>query len=259
VSDALAPQMAVLARRSFVRTLRQPAYVAAPLVFPLALLALNSAGLHPATNLPGIPTHSFLAFALAVPFVQGALFSAINTGSDLARDIQTGFLSRLSLTPLRGVALLGGYLGGVTALGVVQGVVYVLVGVACRVHYAAGAGGIAMLLVLSALVALAFGTLGALIALRTGSGESVHGLFPLLFAMLLLSSMNLPRNLIEADWFRWLATVNPVSYLLEGIRSLIVVGWDWQALGLAAACGLGVTAVGLALAGVALRTRMTRT
>ena len=62
--------------------------------------------------------------------------------------------------------------------------------------------------------------------MRTGSGEAVQGLFPAFFVFLFLSSMAIPRNLMSVDWFRWFATVNPVSYLIEGVRSLIVVGWD---------------------------------
>ena len=63
------------------------------LIFPLFLLAVNSGGLKDATNLPGFPTDSYLTFALAVPFMQGALFSVMNAGTDLARDIETGFLN----------------------------------------------------------------------------------------------------------------------------------------------------------------------
>jgi ABC-2 type transport system permease protein len=111
--SALATQVGAVAERSVRRTLRQPANVIPPLVFPVALLAVNAAGLRPSTELPGFPTSSFLAFALAVPFIQGALFSTMIAGTDLARDIQTGFLSRLSLTPLRGSALLAGHLSGI--------------------------------------------------------------------------------------------------------------------------------------------------
>ena len=53
-------------------------------------MLVNAAGLEPSTLLPGFPTDSFLAFALAVPFIQGALFATMNAGTDLARDIQTG-------------------------------------------------------------------------------------------------------------------------------------------------------------------------
>ena len=63
-----------------------------------------------------------------------------------------------------------------------------------------------------------------------------------MFAALFLSSMSLPRNLIETDWFRTVATYNPVSYMLEGIRSLVIEGWDGEALALGVACAGGVAA-----------------
>ena len=257
--SSFAVQVAHLGRRSIVRTARQPANIAFALVFPLALLAVNSGGLEPATRIPGFPTDSFVAFWLAVPFVQGALFSTMNAGTDLARDIQTGFLNRLGLTPMRGAALIAGQLVGVVVLGIVQAVFYLSVGLLVGVDVEAGLGGAAVLLGLAALYALGFGAVGTYMALRTGSGEAIQGLFPLLFAFLFISSMNMPRELIEIDWFRTVAGVNPVSYMLEGIRSLILTGWDGQALLLAVAVALGVAAAGLVGSAFALRTRLTRT
>ena len=89
MSERFVEQVGQLARRSVVRTARQPANVVFPLVFPLLLLSVNSTGLQSATQLPGFPTDSYFAFALAVPFMQGALFATMNAGTDLARDIQT--------------------------------------------------------------------------------------------------------------------------------------------------------------------------
>jgi ABC-2 type transport system permease protein len=255
---ALGEQTAQLARRSVVRTARQPANVIGPLVFPLLLLAVNAGGLDQADQLPGFPAESFLPFALAVPFIQGALFATMNAGTDLARDIQTGFLNRLSLTPMRSIALLSGQLGGIAVMGIVQALVYLTVGLAVGVRLESGVAGAGVLLLLSALIALAFGSLGAFAALRTGSGEAVQGLFPVLFVGLFISSMNMPRNLIEIDWFRALATVNPVSYLIECVRSLIIIGWDAQALALGFGLAGLIMVVSLALASAALRTRLTR-
>jgi ABC-2 type transport system permease protein len=244
-------QVLLLARRSVVRTWRQPAAIVFPLVFPMLLLAVNSGGLRAETHLPGFPTHSFVAFALAVPFIQGALFATMNAGTDLARDIETGFLNRLSLTPLRGAALLAGQLGGVIVLGVVQACFYLVVGFAAGVRPKAGVAGVVLLLVFAALIALAFGALGAWAALRTGSAEAVQSLFPVFFVFLFISSMNIPRNLIATTWFRYAATLNPVSYLLECVRSLIISGWDGQALAL----GFGI----VALIGVSALTLAART
>jgi ABC-2 type transport system permease protein len=251
-------QVVHLAARSVVRTSRQPASVIAPLTFPLLLLAVNSGGLKAETHLPGFPTSSFLAFALAVPFVQGALFATMNAGTDLARDIQTGFLSRLSVTPMRGIAVLAGQLGGVVTLGFIQGCVYLAVGLICGVHIAAGPLGVVVLLLFMVLISLGFGSLGAFAALKTGSGEAVQGLFPVFFVFLFLSSMNIPRNLIQTTWFRWVATVNPVSYLLEFVRSVVIDGWNREALALGFGVSLVIIAVGLTLSTRALRTRLDR-
>jgi ABC-2 type transport system permease protein len=252
-------QVGALAGRSVRRTFRQPAIAVPPLVFPVALMLVNSAGLEPSTLLPGFPTDSFLAFALAVPFIQGALFATMNAGTELARDIQSGFLNRLSLTSLHGSALLGGHLAGVVVLGLIQSAFYIAVGLVVGVDIAAGAGGILVLLLFSALVALGFGALGAFLALRTGTGEAVQGMFPLLFVFLFISSMNTPRDLIAIDWFRWVATANPVSYLIECVRSLIITGWDARALALGFGLAAAITVVSLALASWALTQRMTRT
>jgi ABC-2 type transport system permease protein len=252
-------QVLLLAQRSVVRTLRQPAMVFPSVFFPLLLLSINSSGLNSATLLPGFPADSYFQFAIAIPFIQGALFSAMSAGTNVANDIETGFLNRLSLTPLRRVALMLGQLTGILALGLIQAVTFLVVGIAFGEGLAAGVGGVPVLILLSLTISLAFGCIGAFVALRTGNGEAVQGVFPLFFAALFLSSMSLPRDLIESDWFRTVATYNPVSYMLEGIRSLFITGWDGEALALGFACAGGVAAIAITAASMALRTRMVRT
>jgi ABC-2 type transport system permease protein len=257
--STLALQVGMLARRSVVRTMRQPATIIPALLFPLLLLSINSSGLDSATELPGFPTGSYFEFALAIAFVQGALFSASSAGTNVAADVETGFLNRLSLTPLRRVALLLGQLAGIVALGLIQAVTFLTVGLAFGAGIAAGVAGALVIVALSLVMSLGFGCIGAFLALRTGSGEAVQGVFPLLFAALFLSSMALPRDLIETDWFRTVADWNPVSYMLEGIRSLVITGWDGEALALGFACAGGLAVLTLAATTAALRTRMART
>jgi ABC-2 type transport system permease protein len=259
LSSSVLTQVGYVARRSTLRTLRQPAQIVPSLIFPLFLLAVNSAGLQRVTRIPGFPTHSFLTFALAIPFMQGALFAVINTGTDLARDIETGFLNRLALTPLRGSALLAGLLAGTLVLGLFQAAVYLIVGLVAGVHVAAGVPGVLVILALSMLITLGFGAIGLFVALRAGSGEAVQGMFPVFFVFLFLSSMNLPRNLIQIHWFREVATYNPVSYLLEGIRSLLITGWDGEALALGFGIAAAIAVVAMFLASTALKTRLVRT
>jgi ABC-2 type transport system permease protein len=259
VSAGLLTQVAVLARRSMLKTLRQPFQVFPIVFFPALLLAVNASGLQAVTHLPGFPTRSYISFAIAVAFIQGAMFSLINTGTNLAQDIEDGFFSRLALTPMRRVSLIGGLLVGVAALGAMQSGVYIAIGLIGGAHLKAGLGGALVVVALGALAATAFGSLGCVAALRTGSGEAVQGLFPLFFVFIFLSSSNLPRNLLTTGWFHTVATWNPISYLIEGFRSLFVFGWSAAALGRGFAVAAGLLLVGLLLVAGALRMRLQRT
>ena len=84
-------------------------------------------------------------------------------------------------------------------------------------------------------------------------------MFPLFFVFLFLSSLTMPRPLIEQDWFRTIATYNPVSYLLEAIRSLVITGWDGRALALGFGIAIALVAVSVFGASRAVRMRWTRT
>ncbi len=257
--SSMPTQVGLLAGRAIKRVLRNPAQMIFPILFPLILLAVNASGLEAATSLPGFPTASYLDFALAIPFMQGALFAALNGGQDLARDIQGGFLDRLAMTPMSGAALLAGQLGGALFMGVISAVLYLATGVLFGVGIAAGPGGAIVLLLLAVSISFAFACFGIFVALRAGTGEAVQGFFPLFFVLLFLSSAFFPRDLIEQDWFRTIATYNPVSYMVEGIRSLVIAGWDGQALAQAFAISAIAIAGFLALSARALRTRLVRT
>jgi ABC-2 type transport system permease protein len=251
-------QAGAVARRSVTRTLRQRRLLILPVAFPLILFAINASSLASASRLRGFPPVSYRAFALAVPFLLGSMLIAVTAGTDLAQDIQSGFLNRLALTPLRPGALLAGQLGGAVAVAAVQAVLYLAVGLAAGVGIAAGALGAVVLLALSILIAIAFAGLGTLLALRFGTGEAVQGIFPLLFTLVFLSSAFLPRNLIQVRWFHDVATCNPLSYLVEGLRSLIITGWDAPALALGFGIAAAIAAASLAAASAVMKNRLVR-
>jgi ABC-2 type transport system permease protein len=256
---SLAEQVGAVARRSATDAFRQRALLFFPMLFPLILFAINGSALSKATEIPHFPTHSYRAFLLAFPFVQGAMFVSISAGTSLGRDIETGFLNRLALTPVRGSALLVGHLSGVMVLGMIQALFYICFALAVGVRFQTGVAGGFVILALASLIAASFGMFGAFLALRTGSGESIQATFPFLFIFLFISSMNTPRDLIAVHWFKIAATINPVSYLIEGVRSLIITGWDGQALGLAFGIALTIGVCSVGLASWAMKQRMART
>jgi ABC-2 type transport system permease protein len=244
-------QARYLAWRSVVRTARQPIMIVPTLVFPLFLLAINASGLSAATEIPGFPTDSYLTFALAFPFIQGSIFATNTAGTNLAEDIQNGFFNRLQLTPMQ--------LAGVLMVAIVQAITYLLVGLAAGAHFEAGIWGVPVLFALSFAISAGFGAFGLFVGLRSGSGEAVQGLFPLMFVLLFLSSASLPRDLIQQDWFQTAATINPVSYVIEAVRSLFVTGWDGEALALGFIVAISFFVVSMVAASFAMRERLERT
>ena len=257
-SDGLAAvgrQFGALSRRSVIAVARQPGVVIPPFVFPLLLFALTSQGLASADRLPGF-RGTYRDFAFAIPFAQGAIFAATIAGTNIARDIQDGFLRRLAMTPMRAVSLLTAHVAGVVVLTAAQAVVFSLVGIVIGVHMQAGLAGWLVLIGLAIANGLAFASFGAVLAVRTGSTEAVQGLFPVLFALLTLSTLNIPLHLITVAWFHDVAAVNPISQVLAALRSLIIDGWAPRTLAVGFLAALAVAAVALLAAGRLLRSRL---
>ena len=247
MSSSLAVQVGTLARRSVVRTLRQPVIVVPNVVLPLFLLAVLSSGGNQTTKIQGFPTQSYTTFMLGAMLVQGAASAMTVAGNALGSDIETGFLSRLALTPVRGVALIAAQLAGVAVIGLGQSVLYLLVALAAGASVKAGVGGAFVLLAVVLLMILAFGAIGLFAAVRLGSADLVQALFPIALGLLFMSSMFMPRNLISAHWFRTIATYNPMSYFVEATRSLLITGWNGEALALG--CGFAAVTVIVAITG----------
>lgn len=251
--------MAYLSRRSAVRALSEPAVMLPTTVFPLIFFGVLAGGVSAAGGIPGFPQAPYADFVFAAPFVQISLLAAVSTATLLANDIEQGFLDRLLLTPASSVAILVGHLMGAAAIVSVQVVIYLIVGLIVGVHMETGLLGALVLAVLIVLLTVGIAGIGTFVALRTGSPETVQGIFPLTFALLFLSSLTLPRHLIDTDWFRLVATINPISYFIESIRSLIITGWDVEALARGFLVVAGALAVGLVASVTALRGKVERT
>src|SRR5439155_27330734 len=172
--NGTASQLAALARRSVVRTLRQPGAVIPAIVFPLFFLAVISAGAGSAAKLPGFPTHSYFTFVLAGAFLQGIMLGGVNGGTDLAVDVESGFLNRLALTPIRRLGVVAGQLAGMLAVSLIQIGTFLAVGFAFGARFRAGVGGVFVLVALGLVTSAAFGAVWSAVALRTGSSEAIQ-------------------------------------------------------------------------------------
>ena len=252
-------QTTLLARRSLKNMFSNPAGLIPSLIFPLLFMAVSSAGASEAAKLPGFPAESFLQFFVAGALVQGMVFSGIGAGTALAVDIELGFIRRLLLTPLYRPVVLIAASAGAVGVGVMQTIVLLIGGIAGGADVEGGIAGIAGLIALSVLVSLAFSSVGILIAVWTGSSEQTQIFFPMFFVMVIFSSYFMPRTYLTG-WFKAVATYNPVTYVIEMLRSLIVPpGFDGRALGLGLAAAVGICVFGFGGAAALLSSRLGRT
>lgn len=241
-----AVQTAALARRAVVGTLRTPQALFPSLFFPLVLMAIFTASFAAAPGrIPGFPpVRGFLDFALSGAVLQGILIGGTVAGAAFALDIEGGFFDRLVASPASRSAILAGRLAGGVALALAQTVLFLAVGIAFGARVQGGAAGVALLLLLAGLLAVAVSGLGIVLALRSGSSEAVQGTFPLFFALLFFSSAFFPRETMTG-WFRTVADVNPISHLVEAMRAQVISSGETRTtlIGLAIAVALAAIAV----------------
>ncbi len=245
-----------LGMRSVRQTLRKPQLASPIIIFPTLLLAVQTGGAGGAVNLPGFPhVQSFLAFMLAGAMVQSTLLAGSSGGIALAIDIEMGFVDRLLAAPISRFSLVLGRLVGTAMLGALTVVWYVAIGLVFGAEVNEGVLGVLVILVLVSLSSLAFGGLGAAIALKTGSASVVQGLFPLIFVGLFLSTAFFPSNLI-LEPAQTIAVYNPISFIVDGVREPIISEFSAADTLKALASLAGLLALGIWLSALALRSRL---
>lgn len=245
-----------LSRRSIFNTIRQPQAVIPSLLFPLIFLALNSQALDRATTLPGFPAvDSFLQFMFATTVVQGTLFGSITAGAAMARDIEDGFFERLLAAPASRSSILIGRLAGAAAFAFGQAWLFFLIASPFGLDVEGGFVGMLGIAIACSVLAAGLGAISVAFALKTGSSEAVQGSFPMLFALLFLSSAFFPRTLLTG-WFETVASINPFSPLIEGLRHQVIDSFDLSRLLTSLVIAGAFFVVGLAISGAALRGRL---
>lgn len=203
------------------------------------------------------PKDHYVDFLLVATLVQGVLFGSLGGASELASDIETGFFDRLVATPVWRSSILVGRLAGSAALGFVQGCFYLAVFLLFGAHIAGGLAGALVLPIAATLLALSVGGLASAMAIKTGSVEAVQGAFPLLFISIFLSSAFFPTALMKG-WYKSVATHNPISWMIDGMREQVLYGFDAPAAAKAILIPAALTVVSVVLCLVTLRSRLSK-
>ena len=247
-----------LGLRSMKQTFRRPQLMAPIVVFPTLLLAIQVGGAGRAVDLPQFPeVNGFLDFMIAGAMVQATLLAGNSGGIALALDIEMGFTDRLLAAPISRYAIVLGRLVGTAALGAMTAVWFLAIALIFGAHIEGGVVGVLLIILLVTASAVAFGGIGAAIALRTGSASVVQGLFPLLFVILFLSTAFFPEQLL-LEPARSVAEWNPLSFIIESIRDLVISTFSGATVAEGAAALALVGAIGLGMSAAAMRGRLKR-
>ena len=248
--------IAALGARSVKQTFRRPQLMAPIVVFPTLLLAIQVGGAGRGVDLPGFPpVDGFLDFILAGAMIQSTLLAGNSGGIALAVDIEMGFTDRLLAAPISRFAIVLGRLAGTAALGALAAIWFIVIGLVFGARIDEGVPGALMMIVFVVLSAIAFGGLGAAVALRTGRASVVQGLFPLVFVILFLSSAFFPANLM-LEPAATVARYNPLSFIVEGIREPVISSLSLEAFAKALASIALVGVISIGLSAMALRRRL---
>lgn len=244
--------VATVARRA-VRSLgREPEFIVPALIVPVFFFIVNVGALQDvAEQIPGV---DYKAFQLPVAIVFAV--TGVSRASTLVVDIESGYLDRLLITPVRRSALLLGLMVADVVLVASLAFGVTLLGFVAGVSFGTGIVGYAIFMLIASLWGLAFTGFPYTVALRTGNPAAVNSSFILFFPFAFLTTSFVPQEAMTG-WLAAIADYNPVTYLLAGLRSLLTDGWDWTAIGqaFAATIGLGLITFTMAFRALGARTR----
>lgn len=233
---------------------REPETVFPPIFIALFFFIVNIGTLQRLTQ-TNIHSLDYKAFMFPTAILLGV--TGVSRAGSLVLDIQDGYLDRLLLTPVRRTAILVGHMLADVAIACMLMIPILILALVLGVHIEAGAVGALAFLALGCAWSLAFAGFGYAIALKTGNPAAVQSSFLLFFPFLFMTSSYVPRTQLSG-WLRDVAAWNPVTYVLEGLRSLVTSGWQWGSLAKALLAVAVVATVSMALCFAALRGRTQR-
>jgi ABC-2 type transport system permease protein len=242
-------EVLLLARRSVREIVRYPEATIPALFIPLFFLVVNIGQVSKTfpSSTPFLHGQGYVAFQLPVSLMFAV--ATASSGLALVTEIDLGYFDKLLAAPIRRSSIIFGRLAADLVRGIMGSTVVLLAGLALGAHMQSGVLGAVVLVLLAALFGVGYAGFGILVALRTRNVQATNTSFLLFFPLLFLTPNFVPFDRLS-PLMETLARANPVSYVIVGLRSLVIDGWD---VGKLAAC-LGVTVALVAiLTGLSLR------
>lgn len=248
-------QLVIMTRRSILVTLRNPAQILPGVIINIFFLLIYNSTLGNAANfLPGLQGGRYIAFILPLSVISAALSGSGLAGQAIVRDIESGYFDKLMLTPMsRAAILLAPMISGALFLVLQTGIV-VSLGFLLGLTSATGIVGVLVLMGFALLIGVAFAGFSVGVALRSGSAGATQGASFLFFPLSFLTATFVPLDLLSG-WIKTAATYNPITYVLEATRSVLLTGWNSEVVlrGVLSCLLLAAVTYGFALSGLGAR------
>ena len=239
----------LLGRRAVREVWRYPEATIPTLFIPLFFLAVNVGQVSktfPSTT-PFLRGQGYVAFQLPVSLMFAV--ATATTGLALVTEIDNGYFDKLLVAPISRSSLILGRLMADLVRGLATSALVLLVALALGARIRSGVAGALLIVLLSALFGVAYAGFGILVALRTRNVQATQSSFLLFFPLLFLTPNFVPFNRLSPA-METLAHINPVSYVIVGLRSLVIDGWNAGRIGV---CIGVIAALGVVLTALSLR------
>ena len=219
----------IMIGRSLRGYLRQPAAIIPSFAISVFFLFVYNAGLGSVSKLPGFHG-SYLAFIIPVSIASGAVGGAGLAGQALIRDMESGYFTKLLLTPTRRLAIIWGPMVAGAVILVAQVLLILILGLLMGLHSATGVAGLALVVAYAFLWGMAFAGFSVFVALRTRNAAATQSATLVFFPLIFLSTTFVPMEYITTGWLRVAARINPTTYVFDAMRSLLIDGWQARPL-----------------------------
>ena len=179
-----------------------------------------------AADIQVVQAPNYMSFLAAGVVVMTVLNNGLAGGVDLLFDKENGFLERLMATPIRRTSVILSRFLFVMAITGMQ--ILVILGVAFLfdVHPETGLLGIAVILFIGMMFGIGLTAISMAMAFSVKShGDFFSVLGFLSLPMIFLSSALVPLAAMPA-WMKTLAWLNPMTWVIDAVRPLIITGWS---------------------------------
>ena len=214
-----------LGRRTLRRFYRVPANPISIVLYPLIQLVVFSQLFKDIVQLPGFGGGSYLAY-LAPGQIAFTVFFAVSwSGSSLLMDYRSGYLDKLRITPISRYAILAGEFVPLFVECVVMAGIILVLAVFLGAGIATGLPGAIGVMLLGGAFGVAWSGTSFVPALITRNEQATGTLSILFFPIAFMSTAFVPTGLMP-EWLRVVDAWNPISHVIEAMRSLMTVGFD---------------------------------